>query len=399
VDPFQVSCETCRTRLRVRDERVVGQIHACPKCGSMVHIAAPAGWATPNTSAAALAGVAAIPAMNGPVTTAAVESSAASTKFAGVLAHLVHSPAMLWSAGGVALLSLAGLGAAFAWHGESETTVRQTQSSTAEAGATIPTAPTDHQSDSGDRSGLAAATHAQSQIESPTDESPAKPIERSEGASQQSAIAASQSADRENVLAADANLPGDDAAVKPSAATSAAPRTLKLEPIPAAESPTDSIASVPPAYLSTPQYPAVSDGDAEHQVDAAAKTQADASPQVAVVSRSLLHFGPTTPDAAHRTNVADQVSVPIKSFEMSDAPLKRVLETLANMAAVPIAVDPMVLAAVGVTPDTHVTVHVRNVSLGKLLGGVLREHRLACEVRDGQLVIVGRPGDASASAQ
>ncbi len=42
MQPFSVSCETCGARLRVRDESVVGEIHACPKCASMVLIALPA---------------------------------------------------------------------------------------------------------------------------------------------------------------------------------------------------------------------------------------------------------------------------------------------------------------------------------------------------------------------
>ena len=44
VEPFFLRCETCHARLRVRDERFLGQVQSCPKCGSMVHIVAPAGW-------------------------------------------------------------------------------------------------------------------------------------------------------------------------------------------------------------------------------------------------------------------------------------------------------------------------------------------------------------------
>ena len=42
---FPVICETCHSRLRVRDPDAVGQIHACPKCDSMVHVVPPPGWA------------------------------------------------------------------------------------------------------------------------------------------------------------------------------------------------------------------------------------------------------------------------------------------------------------------------------------------------------------------
>src|SRR2546421_2230817 len=44
VEPFRIICETCRSRLKIRSSEVIGEIHACPKCGSMVHIQPPAGW-------------------------------------------------------------------------------------------------------------------------------------------------------------------------------------------------------------------------------------------------------------------------------------------------------------------------------------------------------------------
>ncbi|MEN1680952.1 MAG: hypothetical protein AAGJ46_15290 [Planctomycetota bacterium] len=43
--PFLVQCETCHAKLRVRDPGVVGQVHACLKCGSMVQLTPPEGWA------------------------------------------------------------------------------------------------------------------------------------------------------------------------------------------------------------------------------------------------------------------------------------------------------------------------------------------------------------------
>ena len=42
MEPFKITCVTCRARLAVRNEALIGQILACPKCGSMVQVAAPA---------------------------------------------------------------------------------------------------------------------------------------------------------------------------------------------------------------------------------------------------------------------------------------------------------------------------------------------------------------------
>ncbi|MEM6655714.1 MAG: hypothetical protein AAF596_07925, partial [Planctomycetota bacterium] len=39
--PFRVQCETCKALLQVKHEKVVGQIHPCPRCGGMVLLAPP----------------------------------------------------------------------------------------------------------------------------------------------------------------------------------------------------------------------------------------------------------------------------------------------------------------------------------------------------------------------
>ena len=45
---FTITCTTCKAKLKVRDEAAIGQILGCPKCGSMVHVAAPEGWKPPQ---------------------------------------------------------------------------------------------------------------------------------------------------------------------------------------------------------------------------------------------------------------------------------------------------------------------------------------------------------------
>lgn len=41
VDPFTIHCSSCQSRIRVRNPSMIGQIANCPKCGSMIMIAAP----------------------------------------------------------------------------------------------------------------------------------------------------------------------------------------------------------------------------------------------------------------------------------------------------------------------------------------------------------------------
>ena len=55
---FSIQCTTCRRSLRVTSPEAIGQILACPKCGSMVLIEAPAGWkatAAPPTDSGPMA--------------------------------------------------------------------------------------------------------------------------------------------------------------------------------------------------------------------------------------------------------------------------------------------------------------------------------------------------------
>ena len=41
---FSITCTTCRARLAVRALEAVGEIHECPRCGSMVEVVPPEGW-------------------------------------------------------------------------------------------------------------------------------------------------------------------------------------------------------------------------------------------------------------------------------------------------------------------------------------------------------------------
>jgi hypothetical protein len=50
VQPFRIICETCHARLKVSSASAIGEIHACPKCGSMVEVRPPTDGASPPPS-------------------------------------------------------------------------------------------------------------------------------------------------------------------------------------------------------------------------------------------------------------------------------------------------------------------------------------------------------------
>ena len=47
---FTITCTTCKAKLKVRDAAAIGHILGCPKCGSMVQVAAPEGWKPPESA-------------------------------------------------------------------------------------------------------------------------------------------------------------------------------------------------------------------------------------------------------------------------------------------------------------------------------------------------------------
>lgn len=58
MEPFFISCTTCRARLKVRSADAIGQIQACPKCGSMVLVQRPVSMEQPISPVASVAPVA-----------------------------------------------------------------------------------------------------------------------------------------------------------------------------------------------------------------------------------------------------------------------------------------------------------------------------------------------------
>jgi hypothetical protein len=395
VEPFQIRCETCRARLRVNDERFVGQIHACPKCGSMVQIAVP-----PELAAAAAA-VMAKPSVAGgaPLTALSTASSAApASKLPIFLTRLLHSPAAVWSASAIAVVSLAGLGAAVALRSANNLAIHQDAPPAVAAAVAPATTSTNQPSNSGVCQGLAAAMDEQAKLEFAA--------ESAAGGGDEPTNPAVAVADPS---AATATLPpttasSADAApaaqTDPAAAPNIAPHKLTLEPVAASATPITPPPVDAAAPSGSPKYPPVA--DPSPAPDRAAVMEIPPRSHLAATAsadepaaRPVLRFGQAPNDAARRTNLSDQFSLPVASFDMADAPLTHVLDMLANMAAVPITCDPATLAAAHIAPDMHVTVHAHDTTLGKLLGGLLREHGLSCEPRDGQVVITAHSSDTN----
>lgn len=338
VEPFFIRCETCRARLRVRDERFLGQVQSCPKCGSMVQIVAPAGWLAASDAAA-------VPQETVPVATA--EATAAGS-FVSV--SLLRNPIALWSAGGAAVLIVGGLVGVLALGGGDKVAVAPSMPPAVEV--TRATAPVES---------IKHVAEPLLENETVVEDSPTKDLTA-----------------KEQSESADAFLPLEPVAEKKPAASEPPARSVTLASKPAEETrkltlevvepkPSASSNSASPADLPV-EYPSVP------EVEERAPVETD--PPVLA----------QRPD--RRTNVDDQLSVEIDTIELPAMPIGEFVNMISEWSAVPIRLDPKVLGDVGLSTRTKVVVKGGDITLGDLLARVLKEHQLTCVERDGELVVV-----------
>ena len=330
MEPFFLRCETCHARLRVRDERFLGQVQSCPKCGSMVQIVAPAGWLATDETAPAPEPV--------EVATAALPAIGARV-IALLREHAV------WSSGGAATaVVVSGLVAFLALRGGEERVV-----------ALPPATPVVEEKIAAPGEEVqqdlpaAVAVETETPIVPTTSPAPIVPppeeIEFAAAQEEPPAVSPPQ--------------------IASTPVTNEKPRTLTLEPVqlePPAETAT-----------ATAKYPSAIDVEAD---------VVDAKPQVAD------RLGRAARPPARVTNVDDQLSVPIESIDLPAMPIGEFVNLISGMAAVPIRLDAKVLGEVGLSTRSTVTVRGDDTTVGKLLAGVLKEHQLTCDERDGVLVVV-----------
>lgn len=331
VEPFFIRCETCRARLRVRDERFLGQVQSCPKCGSMVHILAPA---------------VVMPQEDAPV--AGTEASVAG---ATSVATLLRSPVALVAAGGAAVLLVGGLVGMLTLRGEDEVALAPTMPPAVEvAQAAVPTNRVEP-----------PAKHVVEEEESFVADPPVDDSEVAERKSAPDAFLPLEPVAENNSDASEPPTPpiGADSEAAP------ATRTLTLEVV--ESRPSTNTNSTPPIdppaeYANVPE------------VEERAPVEADPP---------VLAERPN-----RRTNVDDQLSMAIDTIELPAMPIGKFVNMISEMSAVPIRLDPKVLGDAGLSTQTKVVVQGGDITLGDLLARVLKKHQLTCVERDGELVVV-----------
>lgn len=350
MEPFFLRCETCQARLRVRDERFLGQVQSCPKCGSMVQILAPAGLLAANDAATEAAPeiteVAATPA-----------ASASANAIAWVRGH-----ALLSGASAATLVVTCGLVAVLALRGNDQVAAITPATHVVDASRQLSPEPSTDP--------LATDEPAPShEVEGSTPVEPQYPSPESKTA-------------EPDALARSSFLPlvsldsVQTATVEPEPETNPEPvRTLTLEPV----------------ETKPPLTPASSDVAATDYSEEVVDTETTDEPPAMVEEIPRIEVAASVAETPHRrTNIADQLSMPIESIDLTDIPIGGFVQLMSDMSDVPIELDPKTLGEVGLSTRSTVTVHDESTTVGQLLARVLKEHELTCARGEGSLVVIRR---------
>jgi hypothetical protein len=405
VTAFRVQCETCQSWLKVRDEGFVGEVHSCPKCGSMVLIAAPTGVGAP-VQAAAAAPVVAVMSNTLETAEAPPEAFAVPPPLPEPVVETVSGAAFPWvlvaSISGAALAGVATI-AFFLWP-SAETpdppsqpvAIQQqaieaalTQSDAAPAPLTAATrgdslaplmeevAAEDQSADTNVRDELPAEPVATEEQETPT-----LPPER---ATEVANVPEAEPVER----VALANTPPVDEAPKPEEApTEIDPLAIDFDEVevvlrkgPASKA--ADIAPVDESPASTPSEASVPTLDDDPTLD-------NELAAVAQHAGVFVRRGPTNEvNGPFVGSSQTALTYVIPSVDLQDIPLDEAMQLVGGVAGVPITIDPMALRLAGVSARKPIDIVGEAVTLTDLLASSLKPLRLGV-VAEGPYVTVVR---------
>jgi hypothetical protein len=409
LDSFPVICETCHARLRVRGTRVIGEIHACPKCGSMVRILPPAGWSPPEPTEPAISEVSqTAPAADSSGTREAAEIDtllrqvAASASDPAAAAAPLAAPRtlfpvnrwVLWSAGGVGVLAVGGLLAAVLTRGTADTVDASPSAATetavtvapVEAAEIVPPARSERSEDASD--GLGDMPTAVEPVEAVASSTLLPVLPERPSAEADSPAADVELTDAKPTDAQPPAVPGGRFAPPQPPPVQPASNVAKFDPLDF--DPTQlNLSSTGVAEMVPPADDEGSE-DASDGLRGGMPTEADTA---GVIDSSLppttaaVQLGPASSDALRTRDVATQLSLKIGAIDMPQVPLVRVLEMISDLADVPITLEPSALEMSGISPGFPVTLHAEDVAIADLLTAALAQCQLGYEARDGQIVV------------
>lgn len=410
MQPFPVLCETCGAKLKVRDPAAIGQIHACPKCESMVHIIAPVAAADQNPTA--IAPISASPSR--------MESAKAPADFATEIDQLLQTPAqapesqstelshgesepldpdsetlesatssnavatLVWSGAGVLACFVVG-GLVAAWWMNSD---NDSNATTTVASLAIPMADATGDSTDADSTEQASETSAMEVNKPVVDPSEQLP----ESQSNTSSAAADTEPTLEPILP---DLPpAKDANEQPSVADepieSNEPDTLPpLDPL-AIDSANLDLLLIPDADLGgTPKPVETLSDSVEAEVPEETIDIAPAAPSRFTAGSSSR--GPTFDESFSEEELEQRLATVVPSAAWRNVPAYMAFEELAQLSGTPITVDPATLRMRGLSAQQSITLVSEGESILSLSQSMAQQLKLATEPVTGGLLLV-KPG-------
>jgi hypothetical protein len=395
VELFTIQCTTCKARLVVKDESVIGDILACPKCNSMVQVVPPVGWKRPGSSetshgelpqlaestpqapapvmatnasgshekAAATAVPPALPPRPVPATGSApavpVPDLATPSPFAAATAWAKRD----WMIPAGSLLGGAALGtvawAVLTWQSPEPVIIAQGPASTPP---------------------LAQAPEAVAPTPAPATAQPAQSMGPAKLAQREVGIATAPAPDsnaepQEETAAVAEDGPPQAAASVAKATQAAAPSkpapALKLEPIPFARPPLEPAPPVPVAVPSAAEEPL----PAEVSPEGAAADEGDGE------SRAK-----PTPLAAEQ--IEERLSVSLSKVEFAGVTIAQFATFISDIIGVPVTLDEAALAKGAFDRKTPISVKLSETTADEVLRTALEGAGLGYVIGDNGRIVV-----------
>lgn len=368
----------------------------------MVHIAPPPGWVVPAmASDASLSSSAlSVSSISLPKVEPVVEQVPVTEATLPIGSTSSFSPLMLWGTGAAAFVLIGGLVGLVIFRGG-----EAAKSSTPLVVMSEPSVNTGSPENPSNRE---IAVELDTTVDGPTIDSPVEGTVVANEEATESAVLEAVSAETTDGATAkeidtnsNASVPATNATAdtsKPAASDATAKETnqdvaaapepvLKFDPLDFNSMKLNATSTTP----STTRVTSVSEssGDAAGKVmaDEAARLDSDAVAAPAKVPAITVRLGPTDDAPPPPRDVAKQLSLPVAGFDGAAMPLSQLVDIVADMADLPITLDPVALETVGVSPRDAAAVNVQNVTLEKVLRDALASRHLDLIERDGQLVI------------
>jgi hypothetical protein len=434
LEPFHVHCETCGARLKVRSEEVIGQIHACPKCDSMVQILPPAGWSAiaAGTSqefaavgndagglsrihtvadfdklsprkATSPSGVREVADFAMRVDDVEMTSAEVVASAEPVLPAAASGTAWwVWGLSGVALLLVGGLAGVFLSGRETESIAPAKPEPTAAAAvndgepepvAENPAMEVVSEPAAGEPPAVVAET---SENKLAADSAPSAPAVGESPKDEPEVVAAATPVVEEPVVKELPPLPPptetatDDRAEVESSKEAEPSPVMKLDPLNFDAAELTLAPSTAPAPGSIPPGAA----EAAESAEGEGVLAGDEPAAVEKVDHSLtVRLGAMLEGAPRPHGVAEQLSLRVNSFEVAEMPLERFVGTVSDLANLAITVDPVELELAGLSPRQPVTAKVADATVEKLLSDSLAKLRLEVDDSDGHVKLVLAGGE------